>query len=81
MTKLTVVKLRASSRRETVSKLIKIAAILGIAALVIAAKQLSSLGTDGAVPALSATTATSISPAELTRGVGPLAETQIDSLY
>ena len=81
MTKLTVVKLRASSRRETVSKLIKIAAILGIAALVIAAKQLSSPGTDGSVPALTVTTATSISPAELTRGVGPLPETQVDSLY
>ena len=63
------------------SKLIKIAAILGIAALVIAAKQLSSSGTDGSVPALAATTATSISPADLMRGVGPLPETQVDSLY
>ena len=62
------------------SKRIKIAAILGIAALVIAARQLSSSGADRSVAALTATT-TSISPAELTRGVGPLPETQIDSLY
>jgi hypothetical protein len=61
------------------SKFIKIATIVGIAALAIAAKQLSSSGLTGAVPSLTA--ASSISPAELTRGVGPLPETQIDSLY
>jgi hypothetical protein len=63
-----------------VSKLIKIAGILGIAALVIAAKQLSPLGI-GTVPTVAATAATSISPADLMRGVGPLPETQIDSLF
>lgn len=63
------------------SKFIKIATILAIAALVVAAKQMSSPGTNGTAPSLAATTGSSISPADLTRGVGPLAETQVDSFY
>lgn len=63
------------------SKLIKIATILAIAALVVAAKQMSFSGIDGTVPSLAATTGSSISPADLTRGVGPLPETQVDSFY
>jgi hypothetical protein len=62
-----------------VSKLVKIAGVLAIAVFVVAAKQLSSGGTQGTVPSFTA--ASSISPAELTRGVGPLRETQVDRLY
>jgi hypothetical protein len=61
------------------SKFIKIAGIIGIAALAVAAKQLSFPGVTGAAPSFTA--APSVSPAELTRGIGPLPETQIDSLY
>lgn len=63
------------------SKLIKIATILAIAVLVVAAKQMSFTGTDGTAPSLAATPGSSISPADLTRGVGPLPETQVDSFF
>lgn len=61
------------------SKFIKIATILAIAGLAVAAKQLSSPSADGTGPSVAATA--SISPADLMRGIGPLAETQVDSLY
>ncbi len=63
------------------SKVVKIAAILGVAVVVIAAKQFSSPNADKSVVALSAAPAASVSPEELMRDIGPLRETQIDSLY
>ena len=59
------------------SKLIKVALILAVAAVAIAAKQLTAPGTDKAALAPAA----SVSPAALTHSAGPLPETQIDSLY
>jgi hypothetical protein len=61
------------------SKLIKLALILAVAAVAMAAKQFSSPSTDKA--ALSLMPAASISPAALTHSAGPLPETKIDSLY
>lgn len=62
------------------SKFMKIAAILAVAALAIAAKQFSSPATNGA-GTFAATATSSISPVELMRGVGPLPHTQVDSLF
>ncbi len=63
------------------SKILKVAAILGVAVVVIAAKQFSSPNADKSAIALSAAPASSVSPEELMRDIGPLRETQIDSLY
>ena len=61
------------------SKLIKIAVILAVAAIAIAAKQYASPISD--MEALSLAPAASISPAQLMRDAGPLPETQVDSHY
>ena len=61
------------------SKLIKIAVILAVAAVAIAAKQFASPATDGA--ALSLAPAPSISPAELTHRAGALPELKIENLF
>lgn len=61
------------------SKLIKVAVIIAVAAVAIAAKQFSSSATDKA--ALSMTPASSISPAQLMRDAGPLADTKVDSYF
>jgi ABC-type molybdate transport system substrate-binding protein len=61
------------------SKLIKIAAILAVAAVAIAAKQFASPATDTA--ALSVAPASSISPLELMHHTGPLPESKVDSYF
>ena len=59
------------------SKLVKIAVILAVAAVAIAAKQFASPGTDkGAVSA-----ASSVSPADITKSAGPLPELKIENLF
>jgi hypothetical protein len=59
------------------SKLMKIAAILAVAVVAIAAKQLASPGADKATVA----SAPSVSPAELTKSVGQLPELKIENLF
>ncbi len=59
------------------SKLIKIAAILAVAAVAIAAKQFASSGPDTA--ALSARP--SVAPSELTKDAGPLPELKVENLF
>ena len=61
------------------SKLIKIAAILAVAAVAIAAKQFSSAAPDKA--ALSATPASSVSPMEMMRRTGELPALKIENLF
>jgi hypothetical protein len=61
------------------SKLIKIAVILAVAAVAIAAKQLAAPATDKA--ALSLAPASSIEPVELMHRSGPLPETKVDSYF
>jgi len=59
------------------SKLIKIAVILAVAAVAIAAKQFVSPGANKAAPS----SASSVSPAELTKSAGPLSELKIENLF
>jgi hypothetical protein len=59
------------------SKLIKVAVILAVAVVAIAAKQFASPGADKATPS----SASSVSPAELTKSVGPLPELKIENLF
>ena len=59
------------------SKLTKIAVILAVAAVAIAAKQFTSPASDTA--ALSS--APGISPAELTKSAGPLPELKVEDLF
>jgi hypothetical protein len=61
------------------SKLLKIGAILAVAAIVIAAKQFAAPTTDKA--ALSLAPASSISPLELMHHSGPLPESKVDSFF
>ena len=61
------------------SKLVKIAVILAVAAVAIAAKQFASPTTDKA--ALSLAPAASVSPAELTHRSGQLPELKIENLF
>jgi uncharacterized protein YraI len=61
------------------SKLIKIAVILAVAAVAIAAKQFASPTTDTA--ALSMAPAPSVSPSELTHRSGQLPELKIENLF
>jgi predicted lysophospholipase L1 biosynthesis ABC-type transport system permease subunit len=68
-----------TKQEKSMSKLVKLALILAVAAVAMAAKQFTSPGTDKA--ALSLAPAASISPAALTHSAGPLPETKIDSLY
>jgi hypothetical protein len=63
------------------SKLIKIAAILAIAAVAIAAKQLTAPGVDMSAEAQLVTPATSVAPMEMMRKVGQLPETKVDSHF
>jgi hypothetical protein len=63
------------------SKFAKVALIIAIAAVAMAAKQFISPDEQKLTSAVSATPGASISPAELTRAAGPLPETKIDSLF
>jgi len=58
------------------SKFAKLALIIAVAAIAMAAKQFMPSGGDKVAIA-----AISISPAELTRVVGPLRESKVESLY
>ena len=57
------------------SKFVKLALIIAIAAVAMAAKQLMPSGGDKVAAAVS------VSPAELTRVVGPLRESKVESLF
>jgi hypothetical protein len=59
------------------SKLIKIAVILAVAAVAIAAKQFASPSTDTAALSM----APSVSPSELTHRAGQLPELKIENLF
>jgi hypothetical protein len=61
------------------SKLIKIAVILAVAAVAIAARQFASPSIDTA--ALSMAPAPSVSPSELTHRAGQLPELKIENLF
>jgi hypothetical protein len=61
------------------SKLIKVAVIIAVAAVAIAAKQYASPTTDSA--ALSVVPGASVSPSEITRHSGPLPELKIENLF
>ncbi len=61
------------------SKLIKIAAILAVAAVAIAAKQFSSTATDKA--ALAVAPASSVSPMEMMHRTRELPELKIENLF
>ncbi len=63
------------------SKLVKLAAILAVAAVAIAAKQFSSPTPDKSTIGLAAAPTASVSPADLMRTIGPLPETKVGSLY
>jgi len=63
------------------SKLIKIAVILAVAAVAIAAKQLTSSEVDMSAEAKLVTPAASVAPLELMRKVGHLPETKVDSHF
>ena len=57
------------------SRLIKVAAILAIAAATLAARQLTLHGADGAAPL--ATQAPTIAPGDMMRKAGPLPQTEV----
>jgi len=59
------------------SKLIKVAVILTVAAVAIAAKQFASPSTDKAALSM----VPSVSPSEITRHSGPLPELKIENLF
>ncbi len=61
------------------SKLVKIAIIIGTAALLIAAKQTLPLYSSGSAAPTAARS--SIAPAEMMRTIGPLPQTMVDSYY
>jgi hypothetical protein len=61
------------------SKLIKVALILAVAAVAIAAKQLTSAEVDMSAEAQLVTPSASVAPLELMRKAGQLPETQVDS--
>lgn len=61
------------------SKLIKIAVILAVAAVAIAAKQLTAV--DTSAEAQLVTPAASVAPLELMRKAGQLPVTKVDSLF
>jgi uncharacterized protein YraI len=61
------------------SKLIKVAVILAVAAVAIAAKQLASPATDTA--ALSMASAPSVSPSEIMHRSGHLPDLEIENLF
>jgi len=63
------------------SKFAKLALIVAIAAVAIAAKQFVSPGEEKVATVALATPAAGISPAELMRAAGPLPETKVDSLF
>jgi hypothetical protein len=63
------------------SKLIKIAVILAVAAVAIAAKQLTSSEVDVSAQAKLVTPAASVAPLELMRKAGQLPETKVDSYF
>jgi len=61
------------------SKLIKVVMILAVAAVVIAAKQVASSGSD--MDALATAPQASVSPTDITHRAGPLPERVIDNLF
>jgi hypothetical protein len=63
------------------SKLIKIAVILAVAAVAIAAKQLTSSEVDVSAQAKLVTPAASVAPLELMHKAGQLPETKVDSYF
>jgi hypothetical protein len=72
----------AVTKQETsMSKLIKVAVILAVAAVAIAAKQLTSSEVDTSAEAKLAVPAASVAPMEMMRKVGQLPETEVDSHF
>jgi hypothetical protein len=72
---------RAVRKQEnSMSKLVKIAVILAVAAVAIAARQLSP-SVDMSAEAQLLAPASSVSPAEFMHRAGPLPETQVDSYF
>ena len=63
------------------SKLIKIAVIIAVAAVAIAAKQIASPQVDMSAGAQLVTPAASVAPMEMMHKVGQLPETQVDSHF
>jgi hypothetical protein len=63
------------------SKLVKIAIILAVAALAIAAKQLTSSEVDMSAEAKLVVPAASVAPMEMMHKVGHLPETKVDSHF
>ena len=63
------------------SKLVKIAIILAVAALAIAAKQLTSSEVDMSAEAKLVVPAASVAPMEMMHKVGQLPETKVDSHF
>jgi hypothetical protein len=63
------------------SKLIKIAVILAVAAVAIAAKHLTSSEVDMSAEAKLVVPAASVAPMEMMHKVGQLPETQVDSPF
>jgi hypothetical protein len=65
------------TQETSMSKFTKIALILAVAAVAMAAKQLTWSDANR----VAATSAASVSPAELMQNCGPLPETKVDSYY
>jgi len=63
------------------SKLVKIAVIIAVAAVAIAAKQLAPTVDTSGEGALAVSAAKSVAPFELMRNAGPLPETQVSSHF
>ena len=63
------------------SKLIKVAVILAVAAVAIAAKQLTSSEVDMSADARLVVPAASVSPMEMMHKVGQLPDTKVDSHF
>jgi len=68
-------------QENSMSKLVKIAVILAVAAVAIAARQLSPSPVDMSAEAQLLAPASSVSPAEFMHRAGPLPETQVDSHF
>jgi hypothetical protein len=71
----------AITKEPPMSTFAKLALILAIAAIAIAAKQLTLPGEGKSAKALSLAPALSISPEELTHSAPPMPETKVDSYF
>jgi hypothetical protein len=69
----------ADQQERAMSKLVKIAVILAVAAVAIAAKQFAAPGTDEA--ALSLAPSSSVAPDQIMHRAGPLPELKIENLF